>query len=184
MIDVFLALSLLLTACRGQEIDLTPADLVLSSHPTSTILPTLTSTPIPTIAVTPTPDACSKQTIPAEALLAERSGLPQNKLIALGAGSPKNQGEIFITDIDGKNLKDITNHPADDIGPDWAPDGERISFLSNRNDAAECNEAGHACQYELFTVNPDGTGLRQITRGYTPSNYAWSPDGKKNCIFA
>jgi TolB protein len=183
-IGIFLGLLLLLTACRGQEIDSIPTTLTSSPRPTNTIQLTLTSTLIPTITVTPTPDACSKQTVPAEALLPELSEVHQNKLIAIGAGSPKNQGEIFITDIDGQNLKDITNHSADDIGLDWSPDGKRISFLSNRNekDTNKCDGASNDCQYELFTVNPDGTGLRQITKGDT-FGYAWSPDGKQIAFF-
>jgi len=32
----------------------------------------------------------------------------------------------------------------------------------------------------LFTVNPDGTGMTQVTNGAGEHNYArWSPDGRK-----
>ncbi len=59
--------------------------------------------------------------------------------------------------------------------PDWQPDGGRIVYMGK--------EAGH---YELFAINPDGSGQVALTRPSTtlvdemPSNVApvWSPDGK------
>jgi Tol biopolymer transport system component len=59
--------------------------------------------------------------------------------------------------------------------PDWQPGGGRIVFQSR--------EGSH---WEIFAVNPDGTGLVALTRPVTtlvdqlPYNVspAWSPDGK------
>jgi hypothetical protein len=34
----------------------------------------------------------------------------------------------------------------------------------------------HPCNYEIYTMNADGTGLVRLTNGTQP---AWSPDGKK-----
>lgn len=62
-----------------------------------------------------------------------------------------------------------------DWDPDWQPGGGRIVFQSK--------EGPH---WEIFAVNPDGSGLVALTRPATtlvdqlPSNVAptWSPDGK------
>jgi hypothetical protein len=60
--------------------------------------------------------------------------------------------------------------------PDWAPNGGRIVFQSQ--------EGSH---WEIYSVNPDGSGLAALTRPQTalvkalPSNVApaWSPDGQQ-----
>jgi dipeptidyl aminopeptidase/acylaminoacyl peptidase len=52
--------------------------------------------------------------------------------------------------------------------PRWSPDGKRIVFI--------CQQDGHD---DLWLINPDGTGLSQLTRlGYDISWPTWSPDGK------
>lgn len=173
----------MLMACSGQEVISTTeilATLTVSPLPTKTIQSTLTPTPIPTITLTPTPDTCSKQTIPADMLLPLSTEVNQEKLIALSTGTQDNEREVFIMGMDGKIIRSITNHPADDIAPQWSPDGKRIAFLSNRNGKITtwCNGASDDCMYQLFSVKPDGTGLRQITKDWT-FQYSWSPDGKQ-----
>jgi Tol biopolymer transport system component len=52
--------------------------------------------------------------------------------------------------------------------PVWSPSGDLIAFTSFRND-----------DFDLFTIRPDGTGLKQLTSA--PGNdghCVWSPDGK------
>jgi dipeptidyl aminopeptidase/acylaminoacyl peptidase len=59
-----------------------------------------------------------------------------------------------------------------DVIGDYSPDGTRIVFL---RDAAH----GRRGSLAVFTVNTDGTGLRQITPGMLNccSSPSWSPDG-------
>jgi Tol biopolymer transport system component len=62
----------------------------------------------------------------------------------------------------------LTDHPANDWTPGWAPDGTKLAFTSNR--------AGY---WEIFVVNADGTGLEQVTdTGEGFLSPVWSPDGK------
>ncbi len=55
-----------------------------------------------------------------------------------------------------------------DAYPSLSPDGKKILLQSNRTGS-----------FEIFTTNPDGTGLKQLTfdnvGNYTP---VWSPDGR------
>ena len=41
--------------------------------------------------------------------------------------------DIYIIDTNGKNLRNLTNHPADDYCTTWAPDGRSFAFMSNRD---------------------------------------------------
>jgi len=76
--------------------------------------------------------------------------------------------EVFIANIDGSGLTNLTNNPAFEGWPAWSPDGERIAFAGNRNGV-----------YQVFVMNADGTGAKLVAntegRATAPK---WSPDGK------
>jgi len=81
--------------------------------------------------------------------------------------------EIFISDVDGKNQKQLTSFGCASFAPTFTPDDKKILFASNK----------HACdtrKFELFLMNTDGTGLEQVTDfGEFTSFPEFSPDGKK-----
>lgn len=76
--------------------------------------------------------------------------------------------EVFVADADGKNPRNLTNHPAFEGWPAWSPDGREIAFAGNRNSA-----------YQIFVMKADGSDVRLIAntegRATVPR---WSPDGK------
>jgi Tol biopolymer transport system component/tRNA A-37 threonylcarbamoyl transferase component Bud32 len=78
--------------------------------------------------------------------------------------------DIFVMRTDGTARLRLTEDPHKDRWPRWSPDGGRIAFHSDRSGS-----------YELWTINPDGTGLAQLTD--TPGQMAimpvWSPDGTR-----
>lgn len=77
--------------------------------------------------------------------------------------------DIYVLDSSGKNSKRMTTHPKEDFAPSWSPDGKQIAFNSKREGKPE-----------IYIVNDDTTGLKQITfsHGFSSYNPAWSPDGK------
>jgi Tol biopolymer transport system component/erythromycin esterase-like protein len=84
-----------------------------------------------------------------------------------------NPGEI-ISD-DHPQLLRLTNNRHIDSEPAWSPDGSKIAFSSNRS-----------LSFHIYTINPDGSGLTQLTNNITASAYRswntsprWSPDGTK-----
>jgi TolB protein len=82
-----------------------------------------------------------------------------------GGRSPR---EIYVVNLDGTGLTNVTNHPSDDSRADWSPDGRRIAFSSNRTG-----------NKEIYLINPDGTGLVQLTSNPgADDGPEWSPDGK------
>jgi len=62
----------------------------------------------------------------------------------------------------------LTKDPADDIHPDWSPDG-KIVFSSNRSG-----------NYDIYVMNFDGSGVKQLTNDPMDEVFpSWSNDGKK-----
>ena len=64
---------------------------------------------------------------------------------------------------EGTDLTRLTHSPGPDFDPSWSPDGTQIAFRSERSG-----------QPEVWVMNADGTGQRQLAAGLSP---AWSPDG-------
>jgi TolB protein len=85
--------------------------------------------------------------------------------------------ELFVSDENGKNAKQITNFGCASFAPSFTPDDKKIIFASNKLD---CDGR----KFELFMVNLDGSGLEQVTTfgGFT-SFAEFSPDGRK-LVFA
>jgi Tol biopolymer transport system component len=83
--------------------------------------------------------------------------------------------EIVSAIPDGTGVVKLTNPPAKvfDFNPDWSPDGTRIAF-----------ERDAGVSQEIFIMNADGSGLRQITFDEFPGDVdpAWSPDGTRIAV--
>ena len=72
---------------------------------------------------------------------------------------------------DGSDLCQVTNlAPTDDdlLTPSISPDGHQIIFNYNAGEGPD-----------LFVINVDGSGLRQITNDHGSFWPRWSPDGKR-----
>jgi TolB protein len=77
--------------------------------------------------------------------------------------------QIYIINADGGEMRRVTNGPDNDLFPTFAPDG-KILFL--RKKFSYASDLG-----DVFAINPDGTGLVQITKVGYVGWYALSPDG-------
>ena len=85
--------------------------------------------------------------------------------------------EIFVMNADGSNKRQVTSNGKANFGPYFFPDGKRIIFSSNLDDARGRN-------FDLYKINVDGTGLERITFNETFDGFPmFSPDGKK-LVFA
>lgn len=79
--------------------------------------------------------------------------------------------DLYIMDADGSNVRQLTNSPGYDGGPFFSPDGKRVIFRADRK------QNDHL---QLFVINADGTGERQLTHDSDVVNWApyWLPDGR------
>ncbi len=64
--------------------------------------------------------------------------------------------EIYIMNSDGSNIHPITNLGCASFGPYFFPDDKRVIFSTNYGDPKGMN-------FELYSVNIDGTNLERIT---------------------
>ncbi|MDT7838997.1 hypothetical protein [Aquabacterium sp. OR-4] len=81
-------------------------------------------------------------------------------------GSVWSNFDLYTVRPDGSDLRRLTDHPASDGHAVWTPDGRQI--LYNSGQAGYRDEACHYDQTfqpygQLFVMNADGSGKRQIT---------------------
>jgi Tol biopolymer transport system component len=97
-------------------------------------------------------------------------------LLAKNLVQPTNM-EIFVCNVDGSDLKQVTNLGNANWAPFFHPSGEKIIFCSNHK-----SERGFP--FNLFMIGLDGQGLEQITFDTDFDSFPmFSPDGEK-LVFA
>ena len=95
---------------------------------------------------------------------------------AKGGKKDKKEGgnnDIYVMDKEGKNLRQLTDHPSDDRHPTWSPDGKQITFISDR-DGAKASA--------IYVMDTVGNNLRRLTNDVKFTwidSPDWSPDGKQ-----
>jgi TolB protein len=86
------------------------------------------------------------------------------------------QLHIFIQELGSNSAELLTPYIYDrsvhNAGPDWSPAGDRITF-----------HGWVARVPQIFTVAPDGRGLRQLTQDGRNEDPSWAPDGR-HVVFA
>jgi Tol biopolymer transport system component len=116
-------------------------------------------------------------------VMSRRSGVPAMTLLPLTTfpgteGPPSlspdgNQvafergGDIFVKQVDGEAIVQITATSEPESSPTWSPDGRQIAFT--RGDRG------------IFVISPLGGGERKVADTRTPlllKSMAWMPDGK------
>lgn len=126
--------------------------------------PPVTYTPQPTVTLTPTRPSDAPTPVPGAGT---PGGLSQGGRLAF-ASNRDGDYEIFLIDVDGSNLRQLTDNGWSDFDPAWSPDGKQIAYYSR--------EGGDA---EIFVMNADGTDVHRLTDNDTDDVAPdWSPDGE------
>jgi len=77
--------------------------------------------------------------------------------------------EIYVMNVDGSNIRRLTNNMARDDMPRWSPDGKQIVFRSERDG-----------NQEIYLMNSDGSNQRRLTNNDAKdSEPSFTPDGKR-----
>ncbi|MCX9015283.1 MAG: hypothetical protein OIN89_10950 [Candidatus Methanoperedens sp.] len=94
---------------------------------------------------------------------------PDVKYIAFDAGSAggifatAEQGSnIFVMNVDGTNIKRLTDDKGNEVAPSWSPDGKKLVFTKDGT---------------IYIMNADGSN--KTSTGQGGHNARWSPDGKR-----
>ncbi len=92
---------------------------------------------------------------------------PDGKYIAFESRR-KGNSDIWLMDIEGKNLQQITFDPNEDTAPTFSPDSKKIIFASDRNKAND-----------LWSITIGDTIANLFFHDIAwKRNPSWSPDGK------
>jgi Tol biopolymer transport system component len=74
--------------------------------------------------------------------------------------------EIFVANVDGSGVTQLTDEADGNYGPDWSPDGTQILFTAVRGPSAY-----------IYVMDADGSNLMALTDSGADNDPAWSPDG-------
>lgn len=95
------------------------------------------------------------------------------KIVFVGGDTQSGNFQLFTMNPDGTDVVQITNLPANNFEsllPNISPDGQRIVFCFG-------NFATTSPFANLYIINIDGTGLRQVTSDGLSCFPRWSPNG-------
>ncbi len=152
--------------------------------PTSTHVPTASSEPTQTPLISPTAQP-SPTVQPTETPVAMINPLPSPTPMPTPVGGGGGQiafasersgsTQIWLMNVDGSGLRQLTDFPEGACQPEWSPDGMKLVFIS----PCDTNQD----QYRgsgLFIIGMDGSGPVPLPSvGGGDFDPAWSPDGKK-----
>ena len=94
-----------------------------------------------------------------------------------GYEEPIYENELAVANLDGGQVRRLTENEHFDNYPSWSPDGSRIAFVSSGETPYRLHEWNDV---HLYTMAASGTDVRRIANGplvHHPPQ--WSPDGER-----
>jgi dipeptidyl aminopeptidase/acylaminoacyl peptidase len=92
------------------------------------------------------------------------------------------RSHLFLLETDDGNVSQLTDEAYDELQPSWSPDGERIAFVSKREDDMDRHD-----KWDVFVMDAEpGASISQVTQNPGADGDAWdsdpprwSPDGDR-----
>jgi len=100
------------------------------------------------------------------------SFFPDGKRIIFQSNRVSGNYEIFTANLDGSDLKRLTNNDSDDVTPVVSPDEKTIVYCS-------CPD-GHC---DVMTMNIDGTSIRNLTNSQSDDSHPKFFDHGRKIVF-
>jgi dipeptidyl aminopeptidase/acylaminoacyl peptidase len=142
-------------------------------RPFSRLIVVLALTAPVAAASAPAPGSLDKATFFQMESLSNPEISPDGRVVVFSRGfvdttKDQNQSNLWIIDVDGQRLRQLTDGAWRDSSPVWSPDGRRIAFLSNRSGSTQ-----------IHVMWADTREVLQLTRvERDPGGLRWSPDGR------
>ncbi|MHC4090870.1 MAG: DPP IV N-terminal domain-containing protein [Planctomycetota bacterium] len=93
---------------------------------------------------------------------------PTGRRLAFASTRHSAKPNLYVKDVDGRAVTQLTADPSSDVQPSFSPDGRRVAFASDRSG-----------NWDIWLISVDGGQPVQLTQGsghdVSPS---WSPDGR------
>ncbi len=101
---------------------------------------------------------------------------PNGQIIAFVSEQDDPVGQIYLMNLDGTGLRQLTNMPGGARGPAWSPDSDRLAFIG----WTKAITVGYEPLSHIFIIRTDGSNLVDLTgTAGGVSEPDWSPDGQK-----
>lgn len=91
---------------------------------------------------------------------------PDGKRMAFESDRSGNE-EVWVSDVDGSNSRQLTYFGAWSGSPRWSPDGQKIVFDSDKTG-----------RWDIYAVDSEGGEPARLTTGSSNVKPSWSHDGK------
>ncbi|HEY1719034.1 MAG TPA: DPP IV N-terminal domain-containing protein [Verrucomicrobiae bacterium] len=109
---------------------------------------------------------------------AEPSVSPDGSKIAfVKYGDGRKSAQIYMANVDGSNLKQLTDGEYYNWTPRWSPDGKQLVFETTRNDNPD-NHVKNGGYRDIYVMDTDGQNQINLTTNSYGHHPSWSPDGK------
>jgi Tol biopolymer transport system component len=80
--------------------------------------------------------------------------------------------DVYIMNMDGSNVRRLTDAPGGDGSPTWSPDGRWIAFRSDR----DTPPGAPWLNTEIYVMRPDGSQQTRLTHHFAPGSWFLGDD--------
>jgi TolB protein len=96
--------------------------------------------------------------------------------LTFGTGSRQEDSDIFVINVDGTGLRQVSPDSIVAGDADWSPDGTTIVFTSKPIHEWGYHDFG---ERHIYTMAPDGSNLRRLDPNGWWGAPSWTPDGTR-----